>query len=321
MLVTRPVPEGGLGRLRAACRTLEVLPESAAGDRAVLLSAIRGRDAIITELNVRVDRAFLAAAAPTCRVLANFGVGVDHIDLAGAAEHGIVVTNTPDVLTDATADLTWALMFAVARRVCEGHALVCSGAWSGWAPLQMLGADVSGRRLGIVGAGRIGTAVGKRAIGFDMSLSYVSPRASPTLDRLGAVRVELNECLSDSDFVTLHVPLTATTRHMIGAEQLRRMRSTAFLINTSRGPAVDEQALVEALRDGLIAGAGLDVYEFEPHPLPALLALPNVVGLPHVGSATIQTRTRMAEMAAENALAVLESRPPPNPVSTAGHKP
>jgi glyoxylate reductase len=310
----RPIPQAGLDRLRPDCRVLEVLDAAVLADRPALCAALRGRDAIICDVGVPIDRELLAAAAPTCRVLANFGVGTDHIDLLAAREFGMVVTSTPGVLTEATADLTWALILAVARRVLEADRLVRSGEWTGWAPLQPLGVDLSGKTLGIVGAGRIGTAVARRATGFQMRVSYVNRSSNDTVERMGGRRVDLHTCLAESDFLSLHLPLSPQTRHLIGAEQLRRMRPTAYLINTSRGPVVDERALVAALQVGVIAGAGLDVYEHEPYPTPELLTMSNVVCLPHVGSATVETRDRMAIMTAENVLAVLSGAPPPNPV-------
>jgi Lactate dehydrogenase and related dehydrogenases len=219
------------------------------------------------------------------------------------------------VLTDATADLAWALILATARRVVEGDRLVRSGQWRGWAPLQLLGLQLTGATLGLVGAGRIGTAVGLRSVGFRMNVLYVDDHPSVALEeQVGARRVSLGELLPVVDILSLHVPLTPQTRHLIGPRELAAMKPTAILINTARGPVVDEAALVEVLRSGRLAGAGFDVYEHEPRLTPGLAELPNVVLLPHLGSATTATRHRMSQMVAENVLAVLAGREPPNPV-------
>ena len=229
---------------------------------------------------------------------------------------GLIVTNTPDVLTDATADLTWALLLATARRIVEGDALVRSGRWTGWSPTQLLGAEVSGKTLGIIGMGRIGQAVAQRAVGFRMPVRYhtrqpLPPRLSPVS---GSIR-SLRDLLREADIVTIHVPLTSATHHLIGARELAWMRPTAFVINTARGPIVDEGALVDALKTGIIAGAGLDVYEQEPAIHPALAQLKQVVLLPHLGSATLHARVQMGLVCLENIHAVLDGRPAPNRIS------
>ncbi|MCH7812590.1 MAG: D-glycerate dehydrogenase [Planctomycetes bacterium] len=315
--VTRPIPQAGLDLLADQCRTLEVLPADPTPTQDDLYRAVRGRDGVLCCVGQNIDRAVLAAAGPQCRVFANYGVGVDHIDLAAAAELGITVTNTPGVLTDATADLTWALLLAAARRVVEGDRLARSGRWTGWDPLQLHGLAVAGTTLGIIGAGRIGTAVGRRSTGFRMEILYVDGHPNADLEAIGGRRVDLPTCLARADFVTLHTSLSDDTRHLIGAEELKLMKPTAVLINTSRGPVVDEKALAAALRDGRIAAAGLDVYEHEPHISPELAGLDNVVCLPHLGSATSTARAEMAELAAENLLSVLGGHPPANPVCIA----
>ena len=278
-------------------------------------AGLREADAAICTLTDRVDATMLADV-PRLKVLANYAVGYNNIDLAAATQRGIVVTNTPDVLTESTADLTWALMLAVARRVAEGDAYVRSGAWPGWAPTQMLGADVSGKVLGIVGMGRIGQAVARRAAGFNMRICY-SSRTAHTPDRMIAPweRRTLADLLRDSDFVSLHVPLTADTQHLIGPSQLALMKPTAFLINTSRGPVVDEGALVSALLQRRLSGAGLDVFEQEPAFHPSLRELRQVVLLPHLGSATLATRVRMGMICLENISAVFAGIAPPNQVT------
>jgi glyoxylate reductase len=242
-------------------------------------------------------------------------VGFNNIDVATATRLGILITNTPGVLTEATADLTWALLLGVARRVAEGDHEMRAGRFSGWGPLYMLGGDVTGQTLGLIGPGRIATAVARRASGFAMRLLYHGRHASPDLDALGGRFVPLDRLLAESDFVSLHVPLSTETRHLIDANALARMKPTAYLINTARGPVVDEAALVEALRAGRIAGAGLDVYEDEPLMAQGLADSPNTVLLPHLGSATHQTRAAMSRIAAENLVAVLRGARPPNLVN------
>jgi glyoxylate reductase len=244
-------------------------------------------------------------------------VGFDNIDIAAATRRGIVVTNTPGVLDETTADLAFALMLAVARRVIEGDRVMRAGEFPGWAPEYLLGRDVHSRTIGIVGLGRIGARVARRARGFDMEILYAQPRrADPGLeDELRAQHVALDELLARSDFVSLHAPLNPSTRHLIGARELSLMRPDAVLINTARGPLVDEAALAAALRRGVPGGAGLDVHEAEPQAHPQLAALPNVVLLPHLGSATQETRSRMAEVAARNLVAALAGEVPAHPVN------
>jgi glyoxylate reductase len=278
-----------------------------------LFRMIAGQHGVITMLTDRVDAALLDAA-PDLKVVANYAVGYNNIDLGAARGRGIVVTNTPGVLTDATADLTWALILGVTRRVGEGDRLVRAGRWSGWAPTELLGMELRDAVLGIVGMGRIGRAVALRGRAFGMQVVYTSRRPAPEAEPDWRF-VALDELLATADVVSLHVPLTDATRHLIRAEQLAAMKPTAYLINTSRGPVIDESALVQALRMGLIAGAGLDVYEREPETHAGLSACDNTLLLPHLGSATTATRERMGAMAVENVLAVLEGRRPPNPVN------
>lgn len=277
-----------------------------------LIAAIAGQVGVLSTLADTID-AEVFNAAPALKVVANYAVGFNNIDLVAARERGIVVTNTPGVLTEATADLTWALILGICRRVGEGDRLVREGRWTGWAPTQLLGADVAGATLGIVGLGRIGRAVARRAVGFGMGVLYTARRVVPEADPAWRM-VPLATVLAESDIVSLHVPLTADTRHLIGARELSSMKRTAYLINTARGPVIDEAALGAALRARTIAGAGLDVYEHEPAVHPDLLACENALLLPHLGSATTTTRERMGQMAADNLLAVVEGRAPPNPV-------
>ncbi|GMU23043.1 MAG: D-glycerate dehydrogenase [Phycisphaerae bacterium] len=316
VFVTRAIPEAGLALLRQHCETVEVNPEDRVLSRPELLTAVAGRDGVLCLLTDTIDEEVLTAAGPQCRVFANMAVGFNNVDLAAATRRGVLITNTPGVLTETTADLTWALLMAVARRIVESDRHFRTGHWQGWGPMQFLGRDIHGATLGIIGAGRIGTAVGLRSAGFQMRILYTSEEANGVLDKLGARRVALENLLRESDFVTLHVPLTDQTRHLIGDRELALMKSSAFLINTSRGPVVDERALVRALRERRIRGAALDVYEEEPQPAPGLIELDNVVCIPHLGSATESTRSRMATMAAENLVAALQGRQPSNLVNS-----
>jgi glyoxylate reductase len=315
VLVTRPLPAPGAGPLRAAGLHVEQWPADEPPAPAALRAAVTGRSAVLCMLTERIDAAVLDAAGPGLRVVANLAVGYDNIDVAAAAERGIVVTNTPDVLTEATADLTWALLLAAARRVLEGDALVRQGRWEGWSPTQLLGATVHGRTLGIVGLGTIGTAVARRARGFGMAVQYCNRGVNERAEaELGAHRVGLDELLATSDVISLHAPLNDQSHHLIDAPALARMKPSAVLVNTARGPLVDEDALVAALRDGAIAAAGLDVYEREPRLAAGLAGLPNAVLAPHVGSATTEARGAMVRLCCENILAVLAGRPPLTPV-------
>ena len=275
-----------------------------------LCSRIGDKDALVVLLSDRVD-ARAIDSAPSLKVIANVAVGYDNIDVGYARSKGIVVTNTPDVLTDATADLTWALILAVTRRIGEGERIVRRGAWRGWSFEFMLGSSLAGKQLGIVGAGRIGRAVGARAGAFGMSVAYYS--RSP-VEWAGAEPMSFDRLLATSDVISLHVPLTDATRHLIDQRALARMKRTAYLVNTTRGAVVDEAAVAWALRERLIAGAALDVFEREPEVHADLLDLENVVMTPHLGSATRETRLAMAELAARNVIEVLQGRPPLTPV-------
>jgi len=254
-------------------------------------------------------------AAPKLKIISCCAVGHDNVDLTEATRRKIVVTNTPDVLTDACADLTWALILGVARRIVEGDQFARSGKWRGWPPTLLLGVDLAGKTLGIVGAGRIGTAVARRALGFSMHIVYFARNAKPDMETLGGKRVSFDEILRLSDFLCVHVPLTPQTRHLFGESEFRKMKPTAYFINMARGSVHDEAALTQALKEGRIAGAGLDVYEHEPEILSELVTLPNTLLLPHLGSATIETRCRMSILAVENLLAMLEGQFCPNVVN------
>jgi glyoxylate reductase len=277
-----------------------------------LHAAIAGADAVVTLLSDRVDDAFLDAAGPQLRVVSNVAVGYNNIDVAACTARGVLVTNTPGVLTDATADIAMALILMVMRRLGEGERVIRSRTAWRWHMHYLLGASLQGKTLGIVGLGQIGTATARRARAFGMGIIYSGRRqAEEELEaELGATFFGLDDLLGTSDVVSLHCPLTAETQHLITAERLAQMRADAYLVNTTRGPVVDEAALAAALRDGVIRGAGLDVFEHEPEVHPALLELENAVLIPHLGSATIETRTAMAVLAARNAAAILNGGPP-----------
>jgi glyoxylate reductase len=258
----------------------------------------------------------LLAACPDLKVASNVAVGFNNIDVAAATRHGVVVTNTPDVLTETTADFAWSLLMAIARRVVEADRYVRDGKFDEWKNMLLLGGDIHGKTLGIVGFGRIGRAMARRAQGFGMRVVYQDAAADPATEReLRASRTDIATLLKESDFVTLHTPLLPETRHLINAQSLKTMKKTAYLINASRGPVVDEAALAQALKEGWIAGAGIDVFEDEPTVHPGLLGLPNAVLAPHIGSASWETRLQMANLAVDNCLAVLEGRTPPTPIN------
>jgi glyoxylate reductase len=307
VFVTRAIPDRGLELLRQAC-DVQVWDGELPPPREVLLERVRGLDGLLSLLTDPVDAELMDAAGPGLKVISNYAVGYDNIDVAEATGRGIPVGNTPGVLTETTADMAFALLMAAARRVVEGAEYVRAGRWRTWGPKLLLGHDVHGATLGIVGMGRIGQAVTRRAIGFDMQVVYFDPYCDAEKGPFVgvAVRCSLDQLLAEADFVSLHVPLTEDTYHLIDASTLLRMKPTAVLINTSRGPVVDTDALYEALAAGRIAYAALDVTD--PEPLPAghkLLSLPNCLVVPHIASASWATRTRMAEMAAENLLAGL----------------
>jgi glyoxylate reductase len=314
VFITQPIPEPGPALVAACADAVEQNKEDRILSIDELRAKVAGCDGVLCLLTDRIDASVLDAAKG-CRVFANMAVGYNNVDVRAATERGIMVTNTPGVLTEATADLTWTLILSIARRVVEGDHEMRNGRFPGWGPLYMLGGDITGRTLGLIGPGRIATAVAERARGFQMAILYAGRRANPELDALGARWTPLDELLAASDFVSLHTPLTPETRHLIDARALGLMKPTAYLINTARGPVVDEAALVDALRSGRIAGAGLDVYEDEPKMAPGLAECPNTVLLPHVGSATFATRSAMARIAAENLRAALRGEPPANLVN------
>ena len=301
--VTRTLPQAGLDLL-AAEYDVEVNPHDRVATREELLAGIKGKDALLSLLTETID-AEVMDTEPRLKVIANYAVGFNNIDVAAATERGILVTNTPGVLTETTADLAFALLMACARRVVEADGFMRAGKYEGWAPMLFLGRDVHGKTLGLVGFGRIGQAMAQRGLGFNMKILYNDAiRAPEELEKAyNAEYRELPDLLRESDFVSLHVPLIESTHHLISDAQLELMKTTAILINTSRGPVVDEKALIRALEKGVISGAGLDVFEREPEFEPGLERLANVVMVPHIASASVETRTKMATMAAENACA------------------
>lgn len=343
VFLTRAIPEPGptLLRSRFVVRGGEKDRDIA---RDELKSGSAGAHALLCTLREHIDAEVLDAAGPSLRVVSNLAVGYDNIDVDAATARGVLVTNTPGVLTEATADLTWALLLAAARRVPEGDRLVRAGGFTGWSPTMLLGHDIAGRTLGIVGMGQIGRAVARRSIGFDMRVLYtrrsgpLAPDELPigvtsgegSMDQPESVgtahdgasrrvvweyRSRLDDLLQEADVVSLHVPLSSETRHLLGRRELALLKPGAILVNTSRGPVIDESALVEALRSGRLGAVGLDVYEDEPAVHPGLLTLDNTVLLPHLGSATVETRGRMAELAAQNVISALCGDLVPHPVN------
>lgn len=313
--VSRPIPEPGLEVLRKASCDVEVKPTDELVSKEELLEKVKGKDALLCLLTEKIDKDIINAG-DKLKIIANYAVGYDNVDVESATNKGIWVSNTPGVLTDTTADMAWALMFSVARRIVEADKFVRAGKFKGWSATMLLGGDVYGKTLGIVGVGRIGASVAKRAIGFDMKVLYTDVRPNLELEKeTGAKRVDMDTLLKESDFVSIHVPLMPETRHLISTRSLKMMKPTAYLINTSRGPVINEEALASALRDKIIAGAGLDVYEKEPEVHPALMELDNVVLAPHVASGSVETRGKMATMAAENVVAALSGKTPPNAVN------
>jgi glyoxylate reductase len=319
LFLTRRIPDPGLVLIHEA---FEVTggEEDEPLERDALLRGVAGVDALLCLLSEAVDDAVMDAAGPRLRVISNMAVGVDNVDVAAATARGILVTNTPGVLTDATADLAWTLILSTVRRVPEGDRMVREGRFERWSPFMLLGHSVAGATLGIVGMGRIGRAVARRALGWDMRVLYTR-RSGPLPDDQippGArweFRARLDDLLRQADIVSLNVPLVPETRHLIGRRELGLMKPGSYLINSARGPVVDEDALVEALRSGHLAGAGLDVYENEPELAPGLAGLDNTTLLPHLGSATVETRGRMAELAALNAIAAVRGDSVPHPVN------
>ena len=309
LFITRNIPQPALNRL-AEVFDISIHANDKAISRQQLMEAVKDMDVLLCLLTDIIDKE-LMEAAPRLKCVSNLAVGFNNIDLEYARSRNIAVCNTPGVLTETTADLTWALLLACARRVVEADNYARSGRFEGWEPLLMLGVDVFSKTLGIIGMGRIGSAVARRAEGFGMKVLWFDPQVDPKTVSDKYERANLRHLCSSSDFISIHVPLTPDTHHLVNAELLSLMRPTAVLINTARGPIVDEEALIKALRDKKIAAAGLDVFENEPEIPAELLELENAVLLPHIGSASIETRTKMALMAAENAIAVIQGTEPP----------
>lgn len=316
VVITGQIPERAVTMLQAEHEVLPWRSETLVS-REQLLHRVDGADAILSLLTEKVDDELLEAAGPQLRVVSNVAVGFNNIDVAACRARGIVATNTPGVLTDATADIAMALILMSTRRLAEGERVIRSEQSWQWGMFYMLGTSIQGSRLGVVGMGQIGAALGRRAKAFGMTIAYSnrSEIAPELAEELGCVRLSMDELLQTSDVVSLHCPYSDATHHLINAKALAMMKSSAYLINTARGPVVDEAALADALRSGQIAGAGLDVFEQEPNVHPDLLGLDNAVLIPHLGSATIETRTAMATLAATNTLAVLRGESAPNPIT------
>ncbi len=313
IFITRLIPNRGLTLVEQHFPTFDIWPDEMPPTREQLLEKVRGVDGLLCLLTEKIDAELMDAAGPQLKVISSMSVGVDHIDVAAAIARGIPVGNTPGVLTDATADMAFALLFASARRVVEGEKYIRAGLWKTWHPQLLLGRDFVGATLGIIGFGRIGQAVAKRAQGFDMRVIFYDPTAEPVY---GAQPVDLDTLLKESDFVSLHVPLTANTKHMVNAEFLAKMKPNAILVNTARGGVVDQAALYNALKSNQIFAAALDVTDPEPLPMDSpLLELENCLIVPHLGSASQHTRDMMAYLAAENLVAGLKGERLPNCVN------
>ncbi len=314
VLVTRNLPGTALARLKKFAE-VELNIEDRDLSKAEIMKLGFDKDAIITMLSNVID-AEVIAACPKLKIIANYAVGYNNISIEQATKRNIYVTNTPDVLTNSTADLTWALMFAVTRKIVEADKFTRDEKFTGWSPELFLGTDIFGKTLGIVGAGRIGRAVAERALGFKMPVLYTSRKSKSEWEKtINAKHVSMQELLEQADFISLHTALTTETNHLLGAREFEIMKKTAYVINTGRGQLIDEKALAEALENGSIAGAGLDVYEMEPKINDKLRKLSNTVILPHIGSATIETRNAMANMVVNNVIAVLENKHPEQSVN------
>ena len=314
--ITRMVPESGIKILKDKGFEVVINPEDKVLTKEELMNNLRGQnyDALFCLLTDKIDAEVMDSFGPQLKIIANMAVGFDNINIEEARKRGIMVTNTPDVLTESVAEHTIALMFAIARRLVESDQFMRDGKYIGWAPMLFLGNDLVEKTLGLVGLGRIGAAVAKRMHdGFEMKIIYYDVKRNEELEKQYHLEYrDLENLLKESDFVSVHVPLLETTRHLIGEPQLRIMKKTAYLINTSRGPVIDEKALVVALKSGEIKGAALDVFEFEPKITPELLQLDNVILTPHIASATEETRSKMSDLAATNIIEALEGHTPPN---------
>ncbi|EDY34546.1 D-isomer specific 2-hydroxyacid dehydrogenase, catalytic domain, putative [Aciduliprofundum boonei T469] len=313
IFLTRKIPDDGIKILKNAGLDIEIFPYDRIPKKEEIIAGIKDADALISLLADRIDKEIIDSA-PKLKVIGNYAVGYNNIDVKYAKKKGIIVTNTPGVLTDATADLTFALILAAARRVVEGDKFMRQGKFKGWAPMLMLGKDVWGATIGIIGAGRIGQAVAKRAKGFNMRILYYSHKRKEEMNGLRAKFVSLEELLRESDIITLHVPLTPETRHLIDYKEFELMKEGAILINTARGEVVNEEAMLKALKSGKLFAAGLDVFYNEPKVNPELFKMDNVVLTPHIGSATERTRRKMAEIVCSDVVRVLRGEEPMNRV-------
>ena len=315
VFVTRVIPEKGLGIIREYCE-VDVWQNELPPTRDELLQRVRGIDGLLSLLTDTIDSEVMDEAGSQLKVISNHAVGFDNINVPAATARNIPVSNAPDVLTDATADFTFALLMAVARRIPEAERYVHEGKWKTWGPMTLLGVDIQGATLGLVGFGRIGKAVARRALGFDMRVIYYSPNEKKTYPDLNTTQVDFETLLKESNFISLHTPLTPETRHLIDAEALSKMKPNAVLINTARGPVVDSEALYQALKEKRIFGAGLDVTDPEPIPMESpLLTLDNIVIVPHIASASKTTRDQMSRIAAQNLIAGLKGERLPNCVN------
>lgn len=319
--VTRLIPDSGIQKLKTAGHEVDINPEDRVLTKAELVSAITGKgyDAILCLLTDKIDDEVLSAAGPQCKIFANYAVGFDNIDLEAAKKHNMTITNTPGVLTNTVAEHTFALMLSIAHRVAEADRFARAGKYHGWGPMMLLGTDLSQKTIGIVGLGRIGSRVAYHAVrGFDAKVIYYDVKRSEEFEKeFGATFYENpDDVFKNADFVSIHVPLLPTTKHLVDARRLSLMKKTAYLVNTSRGPIVDEKALADALAAGTIKGAAIDVFENEPAIEPGLVGLENVIITPHIASATEGTRSAMADIAADNIISVLSGGAPLNPVAS-----
>lgn len=308
--ITRMIPQETIDELKKL-HDVEVNELDRALTREELLKAVKGRDAIISLLTDTIDGDVLDSAGPQCKIVANYAVGFNNFDLKAATERGVVMTNTPGVLDDATATHAWALLLTTARRISESERYVRDGKWEGWAPMAFIGQDVDGKTLGVAGLGRIGKKFAKKGIAFDMDIIYTNEHRDLAFEKeFNARFVDKETLLKESDYLSLHLPLLADTKHYIGEKELGKMKPTAILINAARGPLIDEKALVQALKNKVIFAAGLDVFEDEPKLTPGLVELENAVIVPHIASATIQTRLAMGKIAINNVISVLNCEAP-----------
>jgi len=314
IFVTRKIPDNGLELLKKQ-HEIKVNPNDRVLTKKEIIKGLKGKDGLLCLLTDKIDKEVIESE-PKLKMIANYAVGYNNIDIKAATKNKISVSNTPKVLTDTTAEMAWALLFSVARRIVEGDKFTRDGKFNGWAPMLMLGRDITDRTLGVIGAGRIGTAFAMKSKGFKMKILYYDKKRNEKLENnLNAKKVELEKILRGSDFLSLHVPLIDSTYHMIGEKELKMMKESAIIINTSRGPVLHEKSLVKALKNKWIFGAGLDVYEHEPKVSEELKKLDNVILQPHSASASIDTRTKMAVVAAENMIKGLKGEIPPNCVN------